>query len=81
MTSINQEDKVSTQVKSAIPKRRLRLTALGLRVSERKLLLALVDIFLLAFALYLAIRFRTELSVDIPSVFLNAKWFITLAVL
>lgn len=79
MTSLNKPEKHTRGLKSATNHRRLRLPTLGLRVSERKLLLALVDMLLLVVALILAVRLRTELPMDLQAVFLNMKWFVTLA--
>lgn len=60
---------------------RVHLPSLGLRASERLLLLGLVDIALLSLALIGAVRLRTP-WLDAPgAVFANWKWFVTLAVL
>ena len=60
---------------------RLRLPSLGLRASERLLMLGLVDFSLLALALIIAVKTRTP-WLDAPGALLaNWRWFATLAVL
>jgi exopolysaccharide biosynthesis polyprenyl glycosylphosphotransferase len=58
--------------------KRFRLPSLGLGVSERKLLLGVVDVTLLSLALATSIVIRTDLFFDLSSFFFNIKWFITL---
>lgn len=60
---------------------RIRLPSLGLRASERLLLLGLVDYALLALALILAVKSRTPWLDPPGALFANWKWFATLAVL
>jgi len=59
--------------------KRFRLHPVGLSVSERRLLLIVIDIFLLCIALIFAVLIRTELLPNFLAVFLNAKWYVTLA--
>ncbi len=60
---------------------RVTLPGLGLRASERRLLLGLVDYGLLAAALILAVKSRTP-WLDAPgTLWANWRWFVTLAVL
>ncbi len=60
---------------------RIRLPSLGLRASERLLLLGAVDMVLLAAALVIAVKSRTD-WLDAPNaILLNWRWFATLAVL
>lgn len=60
---------------------RLRLPSLGLAASERRLLLGLIDITLLALALIIAVKARTP-WLDAPGALIaNWRWFVTLAVL
>lgn len=60
---------------------RVALTGLGLRTSERLLMLGAVDILLLIAALVLAVKHRTD-WLDAPgAVLANWRWFVTLAVL
>lgn len=60
---------------------RIALPSLGLRVSERLLLLHAMDYVLLAAALIVAVKARTD-WLDTPNALLaNWKWFATLAVL
>jgi exopolysaccharide biosynthesis polyprenyl glycosylphosphotransferase len=53
---------------------------MGLRMSERKLLLTVVDVLFLCFALILAVSLRTNLLPNIGAVLLSAKWYVTLVV-
>lgn len=60
---------------------RIRLPGLGLRASERLLMLGVVDFGLLALALIIAVRVRTT-WLDAPgAMFANWRWFLTLGVL
>jgi exopolysaccharide biosynthesis polyprenyl glycosylphosphotransferase len=54
--------------------------ALGLRYSERRFLLALVDFLLLAGAMVVVLQLRTDLITSPSSLFNNWKWFFTLGV-
>jgi exopolysaccharide biosynthesis polyprenyl glycosylphosphotransferase len=60
---------------------RMKLPSLGLQVSERKLLLACVDILLLCGSLATAVYLRTDLLPETTALWANIKWFVTLAVL
>lgn len=60
---------------------RLPLPSLGLRVSERKLLLLTFDLFLLNASLFLSVYFLTDLLPDRRVPFWALKWFITLSLL
>jgi exopolysaccharide biosynthesis polyprenyl glycosylphosphotransferase len=53
---------------------------MGLRMSERKLLLTVVDVFFLCTALILAVSLRTDLLPNIEAALLSAKWYVTLIV-
>ena len=60
-------------------RRRLWLPSLGLRTSERLMMLAGVDVFLMIAALVVAVRTRTE-WMDAPDAFLNLwRWWVALA--
>lgn len=59
---------------------RVQLPLSGLRMSERKLLLAVGDIFLLNAALILSLWLRTDLLPEWRAVFAVYKWFVTLIV-
>jgi len=61
-----------------IGRRRIWLPSLGLRVSERRFLLIVVDILLLNLALVISLVLRTELLPDIQAALWNIKWFVTL---
>jgi len=58
---------------------RIRLPSLRLRVSERKLLLAVVDVILLNAALIAALAWRTGFVASPAHVLNAAKWFVTLS--
>lgn len=58
---------------------RIPLPSLRLRVSERRLLLVLVDLLLINGALAVAVLLRTDIS--LPSVWALPKWYITLSVI
>lgn len=60
---------------------RVRLPSLGLRVSERLLLLGAVDYALLAAALIAAVKLRTDWLDPPGAILANWRWFVTLAVL
>ena len=60
---------------------RVRLPSLGLRISERKLLLGVVDVLLLCGSLATAVYLRTDLLPGASALWANAKWFITLTFL
>jgi exopolysaccharide biosynthesis polyprenyl glycosylphosphotransferase len=60
-------------------KRVERRPALRLRVSERKLVLVVADLSLLALALIVSLLARTELLTRPADLFWNLKWFVTLA--
>jgi exopolysaccharide biosynthesis polyprenyl glycosylphosphotransferase len=60
---------------------RLRFPLLGLRASERRLLLRSGDISLLCISLAVAVAARTELLPSLGAAFANIKWFVTLALL
>jgi len=57
-----------------------RKTSLRLRASERKFILAIVDTLLIFLALIMAVLLRTNLITSVPALFLNIKWFVTLAI-
>ena len=79
------EDQPSSRQVNAFRFRQLRLTrialpSIGLRTSERQLLLLTIDVALLCGALILAVKWRTA-WLDAPGALLaNAKWFITLVI-
>ncbi len=60
---------------------RIALPGLGLRASERLLMLGLVDFALLAAALIIAVKTRTPWLDPPGALFANWLWFVTLAVL
>lgn len=64
---------------SVFPWNRLHLPSLGLRASERLMLLALVDVALLIAALALAINTRTTWLVAPGAFFALWRWWLTLA--
>ena len=59
---------------------RICVPSLGLRMSERRLLLALVDILLVNAALLVAILLVTDLIPSIDALWLYGKWFVALTV-
>ena len=63
-----------------VERRPVALPSLHLRVSERKLLLALVDLLIVNAALIVALALRTPFTVSGRTLLLNAKWFVTLGV-
>lgn len=60
---------------------RIALPGLGLRVSERLLLLSVIDYALLAAALVMAVKARTDWLDPPGAILANWRWFATLAVL
>lgn len=60
--------------------KRTRLPFVGLRASERRLLLRSTDVFLLCLSLALAVALRTDMLPNIEAAFANIKWFVTLAI-
>ena len=60
--------------------RRITLPSMGLRVSERRLLLGFMDFALLLAALAIALSLRTELLPELRQLFVSWKWVVTLAV-
>lgn len=81
MTSIDDRHEGQGQPKVSANRRRIWLPSLGLRVSERKLLLAVVDILFLSTSLIISLVLRTELLQEAIEIWLNVKWFVTLTVL
>ncbi len=81
MTSIDDRHEGQGQPSVSIKRRRIWLPSLGLRVSERILLLVVADIFLLSTSLIISLVLRTDLLLDAMAIWLNVKWFVTLAVL
>ena len=69
---------IQQKLKARFPQERLPLPSLGLRVSERKLLLFLVDAFLVNCSLVAALLIFTELLPSLRSVIEVYKWFVTL---
>ncbi|MFN2188765.1 MAG: sugar transferase [Candidatus Promineifilaceae bacterium] len=61
--------------------RRIGLPSLGLRISERKLLLVSFDILFISLSLIISLLLRTDLIRGVPDIWLNLKWFVTLALL
>ncbi len=61
--------------------KRYSLPSLGLRVSERRMLLAVVDVLLLWAALAAALMLTTDLVPDTGALFAAWKWYLTLAVI
>jgi len=59
---------------------RIHVPNLGLRVSERKLLLGLTDLLVVNLALVLALIVRTDFTVSAHTLLVNVKWFLTLSV-
>lgn len=81
MTWFGDRHKGTSHPLIATSQRRIRLPSLGLRVSERKLLLVFVDMLLLVASLIISLVIRTELLPDLISVWYNTKWFVTLVLL
>jgi exopolysaccharide biosynthesis polyprenyl glycosylphosphotransferase len=81
MTSFEERHEGQSQPKSRSSRRRISLPSLGLRVSERKLLLVVIDILLLSISLILSLLLRTELLKSFLDIWFNVKWLFTLAVL
>jgi exopolysaccharide biosynthesis polyprenyl glycosylphosphotransferase len=77
MPGLEEAAEVNTGPRNA----RVWLPSLGLRVSERKLLLGALDIFFLCLSLVLALRLRTELIPSFPEIWPNYKWYVTLVLL
>ena len=81
MTSIeDRHDGISQSMKET-GRGRVWLPSLGLRVSERKLLLVIIDVFVLSISLIVSLLLRTELLPNMLAIWLNLKWFVTLAIL
>lgn len=59
--------------------RPVALPNLRMRVSERKLLLFLVDLLIVNAALVLALELRADFAASARNLLLNAKWFVTLS--
>jgi exopolysaccharide biosynthesis polyprenyl glycosylphosphotransferase len=79
---VTQQATADPSSEEAAPLRRARIPvpSLRLRVSERKLLLALVDLAIINLALILALVIRTDFAVSPRTLLLNSKWFVTLGV-
>jgi len=75
-----QLDAEHEEEEQARPPGRVALPGLRMRVSERKLLLILVDLLVVNTALVLALALRTDFTVSPRTLLLNAKWFLTLSV-
>ena len=73
-------DSAPEEIREPARSRRLRLPTMGLRVSERRLLLAFVDFLLLIAALAIALTLRTDLLPELRLLFVSWKWVATLAV-
>jgi exopolysaccharide biosynthesis polyprenyl glycosylphosphotransferase len=73
------EETKPSSAKDNAHSRRLTLPSMGLRVSERRLLLGVVDFTLLFVALVIALSLRTELLPEIRQMFVSWKWILTLA--
>ena len=69
---------IQQKLKSRLSWERLPLPSLGLRVSERKLLLFIVDAFLVNCSLIAAVLIFTELLPGLRAVVEVYKWFVTL---
>jgi exopolysaccharide biosynthesis polyprenyl glycosylphosphotransferase len=67
----------SAKSRPRVRRRRLYLPTLGLRVSERKLLLIVVDVLLINGALAASLLLRTNLLPDAAALAGGAKWFVT----
>jgi exopolysaccharide biosynthesis polyprenyl glycosylphosphotransferase len=81
LTSLDDRHETNSQSLVSTNNRRIWLPSLGLRVSERKLLLVVIDLILLSSALIISLVLRTDFLRDLISVWLNVKWFVTLMVL
>jgi len=81
MTSFEERHDGQSQPKSQSGRRRIGLPSLGLRVSERKLLLVSVDILFLSLSLIISLMARTDLIKNFLDIWFNVKWLFTLAVL
>ena len=80
MTSADKAEASSFDEPGPSKRQGLHLPSMGLRMSERKLLLTVVDVFFLCFALILAVSLRTDLLPNFNAVLLSAKWYVTLIV-
>lgn len=69
---------IQQKLKSRLHRERLPLPSLGLRVSERKLLLFVVDAFLVNCSLIVALLIFTELLPSLRAGVQVYKWFVTL---
>jgi exopolysaccharide biosynthesis polyprenyl glycosylphosphotransferase len=74
------QDTKTTGAENRFQLKRLTLPSMGLRVSERRLLLGVMDFILLVTALAIALSLRTELLPELRQLFVSWKWVVTLAV-
>lgn len=81
MTSVDDRHEGQAQPAVSANRRRIWLPSLGLRVSERRLLLVAADIFILSTSLIISLVLRTDLLQNASAIWLNVKWFVTLAIL
>lgn len=68
----------SSEAEAAAPAERVALSSLGLRVSERRLLLLLVDVLLVNAALIGALIIWYDFNATVGNVVNAGKWFVTL---
>ena len=80
MTSIDDGRTQSIKGSLSTERQRIWLPTLGLRVSERKLLLLFGDVFLLFCALTVSVMLRTDYIRNPLDLWFNVKWYATLAV-
>lgn len=80
MTANEWQKTIQHKLKSRLQWQRLPLPSLGLRVSERKLLLFVVDALLLNCSLIAALLIFTDLLPDAWAVVEAYQWFVTLTV-
>ena len=80
MTSADNAEAPSFDQPSTTKRKRVRLPSMGLRMSERKLLLMVFDVLFLCFSLILAVSLRTDLLPSLEAVLLSSKWYVTLLI-
>ncbi len=81
MTSIDEShEQLERKLHKWKRSQRIGLPSLGLRNSERRLLLGALDVFLLNAALVLSLILRTDLLPELSAIFGPIKWFVTLTI-
>lgn len=81
MVSLNEQNKIRTLIRKLAQQKRIKLPSLGLRVSERRLLLIFIDLLLLNTSLITGLILLADVEFNLAVLWDTRIWYISLSII